>query len=62
MTIHIYHCENDEKTMYIVDRKTKPRIGQVITAYGRKFEVWYIEDQHGRYRARCELVSKGTPK
>lgn len=39
-----YHCQRGDKTVYILDRKTKPRIGQVITAYGSKWQVWYIEE------------------
>lgn len=44
---HTYVCERDGNSVYILDRKTKPRMGQVITAYGFKWQVWYIE-YHGK--------------
>lgn len=49
-----YHCQRGDKTVYILDRKTKPRMGQVITAYGYKWQVWYIEEGAGSHRARLE--------
>ncbi len=54
--MHEYICERGEKTVYILDRKTKPRMGEIITAYGSKWQVWYIEEKplSGLARARLE--------
>jgi len=57
--VHTYVCERNERTAYILDRKTKPRMGQIITAYGSKFQVWYIEEKpDGRCNARLEPYHK----
>lgn len=54
---HVYYCERDNKTIYVIDRKTAPRMGAVITAYGSKWEVFYIEHHRiGKMVARCEPV------
>ena len=52
--MHVYHCERGDKTVYILDRKTKPCMGQIITAYGSKWQVWYIETKGDFHRARLE--------
>lgn len=54
--LHVYHCEKGDVTVYILDRKTRPRMGQIIKAYGTRWQVWYIEEQNGRCRARLERV------
>lgn len=60
MIFHAYHCERNNRTIYILDRKTKPRIGATIKAYGTKWQVWYVEERpDGRCRARLEPWVKG---
>lgn len=53
---HTYFCEKEDgSTQWVEYRKTKPKMGQVITAYGDKWQVWYIEElPSGRYNARLE--------
>lgn len=53
---HTYYLEREDDVLFEIDRKTKPRIGMVLTAYGLKWQVWYIEEYAGRCRARCEPV------
>ena len=61
--MHEYYCQyNDGRTAYILDRKTKPRMGQIITAYGSKWQVWYIESVGDRYKARLERVNPPIQK
>jgi len=50
-----YWLEAEYFPLEIVPRKTKPRIGSVITHAGRKWSVWYIEEGPGVRNARCEL-------
>lgn len=56
---HVYFCERNGKTVYVLDRKTKPRMQQVISAYGSKWQVWYVEyEPSGVCRARLEPYSE----
>lgn len=51
--MHVYVCMRGDKTVYVLDRKTKPKMGAVITAYGSRWQVWYIEDLPGQQRGLC---------
>jgi len=56
---HEYVCERNGRTVCILDRKSPPKIGKVITAYGSKWQVWYIEyEPSGKCRARLEPFSE----
>ena len=56
--MHTYVCD-DGSCIAFLARKTKPKIGQVITAYDTKWEVWYIEDRpDGHCTARLEPYHK----
>ena len=60
--MHTYFCERGDKTVYILDRKTKPRMGQIVSAYGTKWQVWYIETAGDKHRARLEPYYAYPPK
>lgn len=39
------------------ERKTRPRIGQVVTFKGAKYEVWYIEEGSDCTNVRVERLA-----
>lgn len=49
----IYLERDDGTIQFEIDRKTRPHIAQVLSAYGQRWEVYYIEDRGGKTYARA---------
>jgi hypothetical protein len=52
--LYAYWLEADDMNRFALYRRTKPRMGAVITFARTKWQVWYIEEKGDYCAARCE--------
>ena len=54
---HEYWLEIGEKPVAVLVRKTKPKIGRIISYNKARWMVWYVEENSDHHRARLEPYS-----